>query len=530
MSIPKEPRQIMINLMYLVLTALLALNVSNEILNAFKTLSSSISRSNWAIDQSTQEIYNAIKENEQKPGQAEKVRPFRLKADEVVKQSDELVAFFNNWKNRIVMQAGGYSKEDSTIPDKMADIDATTLLLVEMRGGDTVRDKIGQFRQFLLNSVSRFDSGQISPLMPLRIDSCKKDDDNPTGEWKRGNFEHMPAIAALAMFSKFQNDVRSSEAIVVKKLFEEAHLHDIKFDTTGAIAIPKTSYALAGDKIEASILIAAYNKSNKPVVTISQGGGTKKDAVNGIVPWETIASGTGLQTVKGTILLHTENGDISRPWSFDYMVGSTGASLQLDKMNVLYIGVPNPVSISAAGYSVEDVYVEFPPNSGATSEGSNGKFTFKVTKPYNAANPLMVDIYAKSKDPKGSPSKIASMPLRVKFIPDPVPVVNQVAGGNFKASLWRVQIAPQAYLKDFDFEAKFTITSIQFSVLPKGGDYIGPFTINSPSGCRFTDNSDVSKYMSRAKPGDKIFIEAIKAKGPDGQTRTLNSLLFTLTN
>ena len=116
------------------------------------------------------------------------------------------------------------------------------------------------------------------------------------------------------------------------------------------------------------------------------------------------------------------------------------------------------------------------------------------------------------------------------LVPDPVPVVNQVAGGNFKASLWRVQIAPQAYLKDFDFEAKFTITSIQFSVLPKGGDYIGPFTINSPSGCRFTDNSDVAKYMSRAKQGDKIFIEAIKAKGPDGQTRTLNSLLFTLTN
>ena len=83
-------------------------------------------------------------------------------------------------------------------------------------------------------------------------------DHNPTGDWSIGNFEkHMPAIAALALFSKFENDVRSSEALVVKELFEEAHLLDIKFDTIGAVAVPKQSYALEGDKIEAEILLAA---------------------------------------------------------------------------------------------------------------------------------------------------------------------------------------------------------------------------------------------------------------------------------
>ena len=525
----------MINLMYLVLTALLALNVSNEILNAFKTLSASINKSNDAIDKSTIELYNAIKENEQKPGQAEKVRPYREKADRVVKESNDMIEFFNVWKKRIVLQAGGYNKgetnkEDTAFPDRMDNIDATTLLLVEKKGGDTVSQKIVEFRKFLLGMVAPSDSGSISPLMPLRIAPAPKDDNNPTGDWNRGNFEHMPAIAALALFSKFQNDIRSSEALVVKTLFEEAHLHDIKFDTVGAIAVPKSSYALVGDKIEASILIAAYNKSNKPIVTISQGGGTKKDAVNGVVPWETIAAGAGLQTVKGNILLHTESGDVTRQWQFDYTVGSTGASMQLDKMNVLYIGVPNPVTISAAGYSVEDVYVEFPGGSGASQTGDKGHYIFTVTKPANAANPLMVDIFAKSKDPKGAPSKVATMPLRVKLIPDPQPVVNRQAGGNIKASLWRVQVAPEAFLKDFDFEAKFIVTSLQFSVLPKSGDYIGPYTVNSPTGVRFIDNNDIKKYMDRAKPGDRIFLEGIKAKGPDGQTRPLASLIFTLTN
>src|SRR6185312_11318111 len=107
MSIPKEPRQIMINLMYLVLTALLALNVSNEILNAFKVLAKGISDSNVSIDKKTTEVYNQIIENEKAPGQAEKVKPFRLKADEVVKRSDEMVKYLDNWKQRIINESGG---------------------------------------------------------------------------------------------------------------------------------------------------------------------------------------------------------------------------------------------------------------------------------------------------------------------------------------------------------------------------------------------------------------------------------------
>src|SRR5580698_9006732 len=133
MSIPKEPRQIMINLMYLVLTALLALNVSNEILNAFKTLSISIDRSNQSIDQKNIDVYNEIKKNEAAPGQEDKVKPFRIKADAVVKEADDMVNYLNTWKKRITIEAGGYNvdPEDSAlhIPTRMDNIDATTSLL-----------------------------------------------------------------------------------------------------------------------------------------------------------------------------------------------------------------------------------------------------------------------------------------------------------------------------------------------------------------------------------------------------------------
>ncbi len=141
----------MINLMYLVLTALLALNVSNEILNAFKTLSISIDKSNKSIDQRNVDVYNAIKENEKAPGQEAKVKPYREKADEVVKEADAMVKYFDNWKKRIIVQAGGKGEgEDSLFPHNMENIDATTHLLVEEHGGDTMKKKITSLRAFLL--------------------------------------------------------------------------------------------------------------------------------------------------------------------------------------------------------------------------------------------------------------------------------------------------------------------------------------------------------------------------------------------
>jgi hypothetical protein len=141
----------MINLMYLVLTALLALNVSNEILNAFKVLAKGISDSNVSIDRKTTEVYEQIKENEKLPGQAAKVQPFRMKADEVVLRCNELMKYFEDWKERIVIQSGGRN-EDSSIKSE-GDIDATTSLLVEKKGGDTMVQKITSLRKFMLESV-----------------------------------------------------------------------------------------------------------------------------------------------------------------------------------------------------------------------------------------------------------------------------------------------------------------------------------------------------------------------------------------
>lgn len=527
MAIPKEPRQLMINLMYLVLTALLALNVSNEILNAFKTLYLSIDKSNSSINLRTNELYTQIKESENLPGQKEKVQPFRIKADEVVSESDKFVQYLEDWKKRLVINAGGYSEHEKTMPDKPDNIDATTLLLVEKKGGDTLRKKIEDMRQFLLAKVPG-DSAILSKQLPLGITPAQKNEHNPTGDWNIENFEHMPVMAALALFSKFQNDVRSSEAIVIKRLSELAHTREATFDTMMALAVPKTTYALQGDKIEAQILLAAFNKANRPSVAVQQGGGSSKPPENGVISWETTASGTGLQTVKGTLTYDDPAlGKKAMPWSFEYMVGTSGASVQLDKMNVCYVGVPNPVTISAAGYALEDVYLEFPTGSGASGKPLQTLGKYELT--FTSVNPnLQIKVMAKSKVQGGAPATVATVPVRVKTIPDPIVTVGGKREGLIPTNRFKVEYGPIAKLENFDFDAKFKIIEFEFSIVPKGDYLQGPFVAKNANAAGFNDNADIAKWRSRCKPGDRIFIEKVKGIGPDNKVRTLNPVSLTL--
>ncbi|MDR3679629.1 MAG: gliding motility protein GldM [Flavipsychrobacter sp.] len=510
MSLPKEPRQKMINLMYLVLTALLALNVSNEILHAFKVINKSISGSNESIEGKNKELYDQIQTNAAQAGH-EKVIPYRDKAFAVRKSADSMYNYLQEWKNRIIVAADGADEEGN--PKRDDNINIATDMLVEKKGGDTLRDRITEVRKFMLSQLDPKDTAELSRQISLKIDLPKKTEENPKQDWKAGFFHNVPTIAAVTMFAKFQNDVRNSEALIISKIFQEAHSTEVRFDAIKAIAVPKTSYVLTGQKVEAEILLAAYNKTLQPNVSTSSGHiTTTKD---GVADWEGVASGVGLQTVKGQVSLNVGDHTIQEPYEFTYVVGSTGASIQLDKMNVFYIGVPNPITVSAAGYSVEDISVSIP---GAQITGEKGHYVVTVS----TAGEVTAGINAKT--PTG-PKEVGNMKIRVKMIPDPVGEVGGKSGGGMSAATFRAQLGVVANLKNFDFDARFLVTSFQFAMLPKRGEYIGPYTV---TGNLFASSTDVSKVKDRCKPGDRIFIEEIKAKGPDGRTRVLTPITLLL--
>ncbi len=520
MSIPKEPRQIMINLMYLVLTAMLALNISSEILHAFKILNAGISKSNEAVEAKNNDIMRDFQANEDMKDQHDRVQPYNEKAKQIRVKSAEMYTYLEGWKKKVIERAGGYKtgREAGEIKNE-ENIDASTDLLVESKGGDELKGKLNQYRQFLLSNIDQ-SNPQFKPYydalnkdLPISTSNFEKDEDNPTGDWATGTFYHVPTLGVIALMSKMQNDVRNAEAAVLNELFREAKAKPLTFDAIAGLAVPKTSYALVGQEIEANIMVAAYNKSITP--TISSSSGRIEKVENGIGIWKTTASGLGLQTVRGTISVTNNGQNISQPWEFQYMVGSAGASMQLDKMNVFYIGVPNPITVTAAGYSLEDVSVNIP---GATVTPGPTKGTYIV----NVSQGPEVTASITAKTAKGQ-ANVGGMKVRVKRIPDPLAKISGKMSGGMPASIFRAQLGVAAVLENFDFDTKFTITGYDFSYQKKRADYQGPFHM----GDAYFRN-EAAKYLQLASPGDRVYIDNVRAKGPDGTTRSLNSITFLL--
>lgn len=515
MSLPKEPRQLMINLMYLVLTAMLALNVSSEILHAFKTINLSISASNKSIDDKNKELYSQFDENENMEGQRDRVKPYNDRAKQVKAAAEELYKYLETWKDRIVEESGG--RETDGEIKRQDNIDASTLLLVERKGGDTLKARLKTYNDLLLGSIDEKHRNAIAQQLPIKttIADPRKTENNPQGDWATAYFYNMPTMAVVTLFSKFQNDVRNSEAVVVNELFNEAAQQQVRFDAFQAIAVPKTSYALVGQKVEAQIMLAAYNKAVNPTVTINSGRVSKVE--NGIAYWETNAAGVGLQTIRGTVTIDMGGRPITQPYEFQYMVGSTGASIQLDKMNVFYIGVPNPITVSAAGYALEDVSVQVP-DATVTPGAEKGKYIIETNK----AGKVFAAINAKTET---GVKQVGGMEIRVKYIPDPVAKVGGKASGGLASNIFKAQSGILAVLDNFDFDARFVVTGYEISFLPKRGELIGPFKVNGP---RLTGSKQVEDAIQRSKPGDKVFIEDIRAVGPDKRSRALNTISLTL--
>ena len=517
MSLPKEPRQLMINLMYLVLTAMLALNVSSEILHAFEVINESISSSNNSIEAKNDEIYKSFQAKEDDPVQRDRIKKYNDNAKIVKAKSAAMIAKLEEWKNKVIDEAGG--REENGEIKRKDNIDASTLLLVEKKGGDELKAQLIGLRNDLLGVVNPKYKAQIAKDLPIKIVDVEKSDNNPQGDWATAYFYNMPTMAVVTLMSKFQNDIRNSEALILNQLAAESGEEVIKFDAFEAIAVPTTSYALEGQKIEAKILLAAYNKSLDPRISITGGGGAIKEIKDGVGQYEVTASGIGLKTVKGRVAIDLGGRQEERDFEFQYMVGSTGASIQLDKMNVFYIGVENPITVSAAGYSLQDISVSI---DGAdvtanTAEGI-GHYIVKASKP----GKVMANINAKT---EAGVKRVGGMEVRVKYIPDPVPEVGGKSGGGIPSSTLKAQIGVVASLKNFDFDTRFVVTGYEMSLLPKRGELQGPFKSDD---AYLNKNKDIIDAIKRSKPGDRVYFEEIKARGPDGRIRKLNSITFLL--
>lgn len=493
------PRQKMINMMYLVLTALLALNVSAEILNAFKTVNGSIGRSNDMIDAKNDKVLKSLeKEKETDP---EKVAELLKIAGDIKSKSADVVTYIKGLETQM-----NKSEND-------ADLEVGTHLLAEGKDGETLKEKLDAYKKEVQKLMEKY---PLPSEIPVDV-TPPKSQEGGVMEWRQAYFHMVPKIAVLTILNKFKNDVKNTEALCMERLAKEAVTVDVKLDQFKPLLNAKSSYILVGDKYEATIGVGAFSSAVEPVITVN---GTPLPVEPG--------TGMGKYTVTpsspGTSKLHVKVGlkgrvdkdhpDGMRYYEDDmeYTVGvPASAAVMLDKMNVVYIGVDNPITISS-GAGDEKTTVT-PAGGGMTiTKSAPGKYVARATTP-----DMKAGITVSVKDGKST-----QFPIRVKRIPDPVPTLGgKLRGGNAQPGTIKAQSGVVPLLENFDFEARFNVESYNMVYVSKGEIFRA-----EGSGPLF--NSQMQNFLSRAKPKDVIYIEEIKVRGPDNTPRKIGQIVFTI--
>lgn len=527
MSLPKEPRQKMINMMYLVLTALLALNVSNEVLEAFKTVDISIQNSNSVIDSKNNQIYTQFKSELSDPQTAAKAAIWAPKATRVQQLSTEVTAYVEGLK-KTLKEKSGLRIEDGKEEFKEDDLDAPTKLFTEEEEGVKLYDKMAAFKKNVLD-VLKPEEFADNPLLMADLKKAKENFEkalpvnlnfdkekvkaNTTGDdkkdWAFVNFHMTPTIAAITILSKLENDVKNSEAQIVDYCHSQIGKVKVVFDQFQAIAQASTSYAMPGDNIEITAGVGAFSAAAKPRIYVE--GQPQSLNPDGTAVYKTTASGAGEHTVNVKIEYAKPDGTIAtvnKP--VKYTVGiPSGASVFLEKMNVLYAGVDNPVTISAGSAGREHMQVNFT-NGSITSAGGD-RYTV-VPKTLGEAR-INVTVNGKT----------TPFMMRCKRLPDPTATVGGVKGGRMSSSIFKAQGGVIAKLLESEFNAPFIV--LGYTVGANGGT-IGTYRQAVNEGARWTGGA--ASIINSCGPGTSVFFDNVRAKGPDGAVRDLGTLAFQL--
>lgn len=503
MSLPKEPRQKMINFMYIVLTAMLALNVSGEILQAFKVVDNSLVKSNGVIDQSNktvQQTLDAALKGASKD-QAEIWKPF---ADQSIAASDKVAAYIENLKQELKKESGLEIKDGVEV-FKEDDLDAPTRYFSTQGNGPKLKAELEKFQTDLINIFPEKEREKVKNKIKFNIEP-QAGQDGQQRDWTVSYFHMTPTIAAITLLSKFQNDVKRAGNQAAEEALNHIGKVEVVYDQFEALVSQNSEYLLPGQPLKIRAGLGTFSSQSKPVVTIN--GAVRPLNAQGFAEYEENASGGGERSISVTVAFKDPNSgkDLSKTTQIKYTVGTpSGASIFLSKMNVMYLGVDNPVTISAGSIKAENMRVSF--NKGTLSKSGGDNYIARVSSVGEGTITISGD------------GKNFSFPIRCKKLPPPTPMVGTLKPGKVSAAQFKAMGGVRAILDDSEFQAGFTIVGYTI-----GGVINGEPRETQISGPSFSGNA----IISSAKPGSAIGITNIVAKGPDGSNYNLGSLFYQL--
>ncbi|MGE0078500.1 MAG: gliding motility protein GldM [Bacteroidales bacterium] len=545
MSHGKEtPRQKMIGMMYLVLTAMLALNVSSEVLEAFVLVDNGLSRTteNYRVknDKLYTEFDNAMLVNPVKVG------PWKQRADEIKAKAREIYDYVQNLKIEIVKSSEGEEtpaleggKVISEEIQAKSDLDKAAKILIGLEGNGKayeLKRKIIDFRDYIVKQIDQDKGAELINSINgiLNTDDPPVKEDGTHNTWESARFEHIPLISVMPQLTKVQVDVLNTEAEILNYLLQQIGASDFKFNVLAATVIPSSSIVFQGTEFKAEVFLAASDTTQQPKIYLCRydstlnpvtreydftpRGGEENIPVskNGKGLYTKKASSLGSVTWSGLIEMKApDNSIVRKPFKHTYTVIQPNVVIAATKMNVLYLGVDNPLEISIPGISPDKTSASI--SKGSIKPVGSGSY---VAQPGAGISTCEITVYAEMEGKRKQ--AMGTKTFRVKRVPPPLPRVIGVTGKSVEknqlaASLGVIAEMPQ----DFDFELKYKVVSFKLS------STVGGFLKEKEStSSRFTD--DQKTLINSLRSGNQVAITDVKAVGPSGDVIDLNDMVLKI--
>ncbi len=530
---PETPRQKMINMMYIVLTAMLALNVAAEVLEAFKVVDSSLLATLETVDMKNAQVYSSFEqayaENEAKVGE------WKDKADEVRTMTDSLVAYISVVKEELVKTSGYKTVSpdsplesddfyfvaqngDTLVLRKEDDLNVPSEYMITQKNATILKENINEFRE---NLISMLDEEADTELINT-VNSALDTSDPPVnlregGEsksWETERFMDKPLVAVLTLLSKIQIDIKNSESNLINYLYAQIDAGSFTFNKLGARVIANSSVVLQGEEYVAEVFLAAEDTTQQPEILINSQSVPVED---GKATYRVKTSEPGVFSWSGLIKYRTPGGVVrDYPFEQEYQVTSPGVTMSATNMNVFYRGLDNPFDVSGGGVPEEDLEVTMT-NGDVVKNGND--YIVQPTELDEQGRRTTVSVYANI---GGERRLLGSSDWRVKRVPDPIAQVAGRSGGTIRKERLLVEDGVMAALEDFDFDFGYTVTQFNVEITGAGG-YVNAWESNSN---RFTDEQ--KEQFRRLNPNSLVYIANIRAVGDDGETRDLDPISFKI--
>jgi gliding motility-associated protein GldM len=560
----ETPRQKMIGMMYLVLTALLAMNISKDVLNAFIQINRGLVKNSANSEERADATLGLLDNWSDK----EKARPFQDKAHEIVDKADALVKHIIEMKAHVLAcsakgNADGAGFEEYIVDGHLVDIgdkekvskpdenQNTTGMLIgdepaSPKNGPwsavELREKLTAFSDECQNLAVTDLKGNMHTLADgapeakaliantfAFADIPNSEKGEPDEKWETALFYHSPLAAVIAHLSKIESDVILVKNTMLNFLASSINASDLKFSDVTVAVVPKQSYILKGDSFVAEIYLAAYNKASKTKVYMGgEVGDGAKPEVFDYSGKEAIMSGTdgkckfkinesalGSHSHKGVIVYQDADGsDKAIPFIIPpFTVGEAALVVSPTAMMVFYERVENPVEISVPGVDASQLSVSM--SGGSISPKGGGNY---MVMPTNGSRDASINVTATI---NGKQVSMPAKQFKIKKLPDPTP---SFQGKNHMTTTISRGDATAASAVFASMGADFVFQGIPVS--------INGFTMTVASAGKITPemratggslSSEMKTALSKVKTGDKIYVERIEASVA-GERRPLPSI------